>query len=259
MNFKHIALYFMLIFFFVGVKAHATTRQEKDSFLKSIDFHTRAGFSIGGSVPIPFPVEIRKIEHYNPTLSLGLEAGVTKWFKTQKKWGVRTGLRAEGKGMKTEAKVKNYYTEVIGDGGQKITGNFTGMVQTSAKNSYFTIPILLTYGALENWKFYTGPYFSALVEKSFHGYVYDGYLREGSPTGPKIEFSGENRGPYDFSQDLNVFQWGVMAGGEWALRKHLFLFGDLSWGLNNLFKKDFKTISFEMHSIYLSIGLGYKF
>lgn len=259
MNLKQVALGLLLIFYFVGAKAQLNIPQEKKLFFKETDFHVRAGFSIGGSAPIPFPVEIRRIEHYNPTLSLGLEAGITKWFDVQKKWGVRTALRVEGKGMKTEAQVKNYYTEVIGEGGHKIAGNFTGMVQTSAKNSYFTIPVLLTNGALEKWKFYAGPYFSALVEKSFLGYVYDGYLREGGPTGSKIVFSGENKGPYDFSQDLNVFQWGVMAGGEWALRKHLFLFGDFSWGLNNLFKKNFKTITFDMHSIYLSMGLGYTF
>lgn len=259
MNVKQAILCSLLTLLTVGAKAQITNEKEKPSFFKSVDFHVRAGFSIGGSAPIPFPVEIRQIEHYNPTLSLGLGAGLTKWLGEQKLWGIRTGLHVEGKGMKTTAQVKNYFTEVIGQGGQKVTGNFTGMVQTNAKNSYFTLPLLVTYGALENWNFYAGPYFSALIEKNFTGYVYDGYLREGGPTGTKIVFSGDNKGPYDFSQDLNLFQWGVMAGAEWRLRRHLNLFGELSWGFNNLFERDFKTITFDMHSIYLSIGLGYTF
>lgn len=259
MNFKQTILSFLLVCFFVSTKAQVGSQQENSSFFKGVDFHTRASFSIGGSAPIPFPVEIRRIEHYNPTLSLGLGIGMTKWLGNKEIWGIRTGLHVEGKGMKTAAEVKNYFTEVIGQGGQKVTGNFTGMVQTNAKNSYFTLPLLLTYGALENWNLYAGPYFSALVEKNFTGYVYDGYLREGGPTGTKIVFSGDNRGPYDFSQDLNLFQWGVMAGGEWTFRKHLSLFGELSWGLNNLFERDFKTITFDMYPIYLTIGLSYIF
>ena len=31
------------------------------------------------------------------------------------------------------------------------------------------------------------------------------------------------------------------------------------WGLNNIFKKDFETISFNMYPIYLNIGFGYVF
>ncbi|MCK9450335.1 MAG: PorT family protein [Bacteroidales bacterium] len=257
MHFRQAALGFLISLSILGVKAQAS--EEKISLFSNTTFQIRAGFSIGGSAPIPFPEEITHIEHYDPTLSLGLEANLTKWFDARKKWGIRTGLRVEGKGMKTDASVKNYYTEVIGDGGEKVSGNFTGKVQTTVKNSYFTIPVLLIHSLSDKWNIYAGPYFSSLVEKNFSGYVYDGYLRDGGPTGQKILFEGENKGPYDFSQDLNVFQWGMLAGGEWRLRKHLRLFGELSWGFNNLFKKDFKTISFDMHPIYLNIGFGYAF
>ena len=33
------------------------------------------------------PREIRKIESYNPTLALGLEANATKWVSEDRKWG----------------------------------------------------------------------------------------------------------------------------------------------------------------------------
>ena len=259
MRFRQIIPAILLIFCFLGTKAQKSTSEEKKPFFANTDYQIRAGFSIGGFAPIPFPVEVGEIRHYDPTLAGGLEANRTKWCDTEKKWGIRIGLRAEGKGMKTDAEVKNYYTEVIGDGGQKVSGNFTGMVQTTLKNSYFTIPVLVTYGISTKWNIYAGPYFSTLIEKNFSGYVYEGYLREGDPTGPKVIFEDDNKGPYDFSQDLNIFQWGILAGGEWTLRKNLNIFGELSWGLNNLFKKDFKTISFDMYPVYLSIGFGYTF
>ena len=34
---------------------------------------------------------------------------------------------------------------------------------------------------------------------------------------------------------------------------------DLTWGLNDIFKKDFDTISFAMYPIYLNVGFGYAF
>lgn len=64
---------------------------------------------------------------------------------------------------------------------------------------------------------------------------------------------------YDFSNDLRKFQWGMQLGGEWKAFKHLNVYADLSWGLNDIFKKDFKTITFAMYPIYLNLGFGYAF
>ena len=48
-------------------------------------------------------------------------------------------------------------------------------------------------------------------------------------------------------------------GGEWRAFKHLNVYADLTWGLNDIFKKDFDTISFAMYPIYLNVGFGYAF
>ena len=42
----------------------------------------------------------------------------------------------------------------------------------------------------------------------FDGYVYDGYLREGDPTGPKISFEGDYVPTNDFGDNLRHFQVG---------------------------------------------------
>ena len=58
---------------------------------------------------------------------------------------------------------------------------------------------------------------------------------------------------------LRKFQWGAQLGGEWKAFKHLNVYADLTWGLNDIFKKDFDTITFAMYPIYLNIGFGYAF
>ena len=223
------------------------------------EYELKAGFNIGGTLPLPFPEEIRNIKSYNPTLSITIEGNMTKWLGEQKRWGVVTGLRLENKGMETKATVKNYSMEIIGSGGEKLKGNWTGGVQTKVENSYFSIPVVALYQLNNRVSFSAGPFVSFATNRNFSGYVYDGYLREINPTGTKVEFSGDNRASYDFSDNLRKFQWGAHIGTEWKAFKHLIVYADLTWGLNDIFKKDFDTISFAMYPIYLNVGFGYAF
>lgn len=227
-------------------------------FKKNIDFQLRAFYSIGGSAPLNLPAEIREIVSYNPGLQLGLEANVTKWFTQNKKWGARIGLAVEGRGMKTKARTKNYLTEVI-QNEAKIKGYYTGLVETDVKNTYLTIPVSVVYGLGSRWNLYAGLYAAFLLEQQFVGYVSDGYLREGTPIGQKIVFSGDSKAAYDFSDAVQSFQWGAHVGAEYKLNKHLRLFSTFNYGINSLLEPDFSAISFKLHNIYLDLGFGYQF
>ena len=229
------------------------------SSLHGLEYEIKAGFNIGGTLPIPFPAEIRSIDAYNPTLSITIEGNVTKWLGETQKWGVITGLKLENKGMRTKATVKDYSMEIIGDGGEKVAGHWTGGVRTKVQYSYLTIPILAAYKLTPRWNLKAGPYFSYLMDGDFSGHVYEGYLRENDPTGPKVEFNNGKIATYDFSTDLRKFQWGVQLGADWKAFKHLKVYADLNWGMNDIFKKDFKTITFDMYAVYLNLGFGYAF
>ena len=223
------------------------------------EYEIRAGVSIGGTSPLPLPVEIRSIDAYNPTLALMLEGNAIKWLGKTKKWGVITGVRLETKNMITKATVKNYGMEIIGNDGNRLKGNWTGGVKTKVRNAYITVPVLGAYKINSRLRAKAGAYVSYLMDEEFSGYVYEGYLREGNPTGKKVNFSDGAIATYDFSDDLRKFAWGVQAGVDWRAFKHLSVFADLTWGLNDIFKKDFNTITFAMYPIYLNVGFGYAF
>lgn len=229
------------------------------SYLVGLEYEVKAGFNIGGTSPLPLPVEIRKIKSYNPTMSIGIEGNVTKWFGPERKLGARVALRLENKGMSTDARVKNYGMEIIGDGGERVKGNWTGDVKTKVKNSYITVPVLAVYRFNNRLRGNIGLFASYMTEGDFSGHVYEGYLREGDPTGNKVNFSDGKTAPYDFSKDLRRFAWGPEAGIEWRAFKHLNVCGDLTWGVNDIFKKDFDTITFSMYPIYLNVGFAYLF
>lgn len=221
------------------------------------EFDAKIGVNIGGTSPLPLPEEIRKIESYSPQFAPTLEVNATRLIGGR--WGIGSGIRVEKKAMSTHAQVKNYRTEIIGEGGNKLRGNWTGDVHTNSDNLYLTIPVQTVYRLNKNFDFSGGLFFSYLLNGSFDGYVNDGYLRKDNPTGDKIIFDKESKGTYDFSDEINSFSWGLQAAAHWNASDRVKLSAQLTWGVNELFKSSFKTISFAMYPIYLNIAAGYRF
>lgn len=246
--------------FAVGVSAQRERTQSIiNSYLHGWEYSIKAGFNIGGTAPLPLPKEIRSIDSYAPGIAIAIEGNATKWFDAAKKWGLTLGLRLENKNMNTEATVKNYGMKIINENGGELQGLWTGGVKTKVKNSYLTVPVLVDYRISNRWKLSCGPYVSYMTEGNFSGHVYDGHLRTPDATGSRVNFSGGSIATYDFSDELRKFQWGLQLGGEWKAFKHLTVHADLTWGLNDIFQKDFDTISFAMYPIYLNMGFGYFF
>jgi hypothetical protein len=231
------------------------------SYLHGLEYELKAGVNIGGTAPLPLPSEIREINSYSPNLALSFGTEITKWFSEREdnKTGIVIGLRFETKGMTTNATVKNYGMEIIGDRGELVDGRWTGKVKTKVNNAYFTLPLMFAYKPTPRWTLKAGPYFSYLLTGDFSGHVSDGYIRQDDPTGEKIVFEDGKTASYDFTNDLRKFQWGAQVGGKWQALKHFSVNADLTWGINGIFKKDFKTITFKMYPIYLSAGFGYLF
>ena len=236
--------------------------QEKENkflgFFKSLEYEVNAGTNIGGASPIPLPSEIRKINSYNPELNLQIGATARKYFGENEKWGAGIGIRLETKGMKTEANVKNYGMELI-DNGKTLKGRWTGKVSTKYHTQQLVIPVTAFYRLSKRVTLNAGPYLAFAFRNDFDGYVYDGYLREGDPTGPKISFDANSKASYDFGDELRSFQWGIQAGVGVNVLKHFVINANLQWGLNDIFKSSFKTVNFSLYPIYLNLGFGYMF
>ena len=222
------------------------------------EYEVKAGINLGGASPLPLPEEIRSIENYNPKFNGVLEGVVTKWLGQEAQWGISAGLRVEEKGMKTGATVKNYGMEIINEG-NRVAGYWTGYVQTKYNSTFLTLPLTADYRFNSSWKIRAGLYASLRLDGDFSGYVTDGYLRENSPIGQKIAFTDGKTATYDFTDNLRRWQWGAQIGGSWRAFKRFSVNADFTWAFNDIFKHDFKTITFNMYPIYLNIGFGYLF
>ena len=220
-------------------------------------YQVRLGYNIGGTAPVGMPATIRSLDSYKPKMNLLI--GLDAYKPLPGKWGIIAGFHYENKGMETDARVKNYHMEMR-SGGERLEGLFTGQVVTKVEEWMVTLPLQATYDVSRNVRLKAGTYFSYIMSRDFSGYAYDGYLREGDPTGQKVEL-GHNegeRGEYDFTDDMRRWQFGIDVGADWYFSKRCGAYADLTWGLSALFNKDFKTIEQKLYPIYGSIGLTYK-
>ena len=222
---------------------------------RSWGLKARVGYAIGGTMPIPLPAEIRSINRFRP--NGGFSFGVDGYKQFDKRWGIMGGVHFFMEGMSTGADVKNYHMG-ISMGEDYLEGQFTGVDITDVKMSGLTIPVTATFRINPRWTVNLGPYMNVLFNGDFSGSVYDGYLRVGDPTGEKIIISRENPATYDFGDDMRTLQFGVQAGFEWKATPNIGLFGQLDWGLTDVFRSGFETVDFPMYPVYGTVGITYS-
>lgn len=224
----------------------------------SLDVKLRLGYNVGGTMPLGLPASIRSIDAFNLTPSLMVGADVS--MPLDDRWGVTTGLRLENKGMDAEITVKSYRMEMK-KGSSEISGLFTGHVKQEVSQWMLTVPLQVTCHLDEKLTLKVGPYVSLLLSKDFSGIAFDGYIRQGNPTGPRIDIGSTeaDRATYDFSDDMRTLQWGVGIGLDWQLSRRLGLSADLDWGLSGLFQSSFTTVEQTLYPIYGTLGVFCQF
>ena len=225
--------------------------------IDSVDVRLRIGYNFGGTSPLSLPASIRSIDAFQPTFSpcIGAEMSIPV---VRGQWSVVGGIRLENKGMDAEVTVRGYRMAMV-KGNSQISGLFWGHVSQEVSQWMLTVPVSFQL-SISDFRFRLGPYVSLLVSKEFSGIASDGYLRQGDPTGPKIEI-GNKEGEwatYDFSDDMRSLQWGVGIGVDWQMSSRLGLSADLHWGLSCIFQSDFKTVEQTLYPIYGSVGVFWR-
>lgn len=214
----------------------------------------RLGLNIGGTVPLDMPASIRSLNSYSPLVNP--QIGATVEWALNRRLGIEGGLRLDRQAMRTDANVKGYHMEMTQDE-ETISGVFTGGVVTKSSTWGVTIPIQLACHLGNDFKLRVGPMVNFLLSREFSGYAYDGYLRNKNPLGERIEIghTDDQRGNYDFSDNMRAVQFAVGVGVDWRFSQNYGVYADVQYGLNGAFKSSFKTIEQTMHPVYCTIGL----
>lgn len=222
--------------------------------LKGFGYGYRMGFTIGGITPVPLPAEIREMVSFSPNGAFMQEIYGYKMLGEKQRLGIYFGERLAIEGMNAEASVKNYQMS-IEQGGDYISGYFTGIDKTEAKLISLKMPLEFMVRVSPRLDFRVGPYAQINLHREFKGEVYDGYLREGNPTGQKIVFSDGSTASYDFSEDIKKGSLGAEVAADFKINKYFGVFGNLDLGFGSVFPDNFETITFKMYPIFFSLGL----
>lgn len=221
------------------------------------NYYVRFAYALGGAMPLDMPASIRSLNKF--PLQANYIVGVDAYHPVNDKWGMMVGLQLEKKGMESDATVKGYSMSIT-QGSNTVSGVFTGYVNTQESQTLVTIPLQVTYDIGDKWRLKFGPYVSYLIKGKFEGYAYNGYLRNGGPTGTKVLLGDteDSRGNYDFAEDMRKIQWGLTLGADWYAGSHVGAFAGLKFGMNGVFVSDFDVIEQTMHAIYGEIGILYR-
>lgn len=220
------------------------------------EYKAFAGYNVGGSAPLPFPAEIRRIHSWRPGTGGTLAFHATRWLTRQ--WGLTSGLAIDVKGMTVEADVKYLNTHLLVGEGEH-TGTFSGMFsgrnRTKVRNGYLVFPLLASYRPFSAWTFHLGGYFALQRDSRFEGNASDGYIRNGGPAGDRINIE---KSTFDFSEHVRKTDAGIMALADCFFTHKLAVTGQLSWGALPLFPSDFNGVSWKMYNIYFMGGIAYR-
>lgn len=240
----------LLCSFFVSLSLSA---QESD---KKWEYKFFAAYNLGGTSPVPFPREIRKVNSWSPEFGGTMAFQVSRWLTPQ--WGITAGLGVDLKSMKIGADVLYWQTNLeVGEGDRTgfFSGTFSGEITTKTRNGYIVLPVMAAYRPFESWTFRLGGYVASLQEAGFEGTAANGYIRSGGPTGDRIDV---NHASYDFSDKMRKTDAGIMASADWNFTSKMAVTGQLSWGLVPIFPSDFQGITYGMYNIYFALGIAYR-
>ncbi len=240
-----------LLYFVMAIPTLAET------FLNDVTPIVRFGYNLGGTAPYVLPASIRSLKCYQFCVNTSIEVNAIK--PINKKWSYLSGMRIENKDMVTDAKVKNYHLAIV-QGNYSAAGVYTGNINTQVRQWVITLPIEASYNVNKLLSVRMGMYGSYLFSKKFIGSAYNGYLRIGSPIGPKLEL-GENegkRGNYNFTNDMRNFQLGFITGFDCHIYHHWGVYADINWGVTGIHRHSFKTIEQTLYPIFGTIGFTYK-
>ena len=122
----------------------------------------RAGYTLGGTSPIPLPKEVRSINTFAPKGGATIGMDVYKMFC--KRWGASVGWHFFYEGFHTSADVKNYKMSLTMDG-NTMSGYFTGTDVTNTDMWGMTMPVMATLRMSPRWNFSFGPYLSTYFKR----------------------------------------------------------------------------------------------
>lgn len=219
---------------------------------RKFNFYPNIAVDLGGAIPFPLsdiPDGAGGTPKPYPSLGLGSE------FNLNEKWQLALELNYHLIAFSATADVLSqaFYFE---DGSAQY---YTGYTETDIELRFVEFPLIAFYHLKEGRKFLFGAYYSRILEGRFETKGINGiYSPDKSITdnatlpGPEITI------PYDFNEDIDVYDFGILIGYRYNLNPRFYLWSRLNVGFKSIFEKSFTNIDYEMYQVRINLGVSYK-
>ncbi|MBU8891422.1 MAG: PorT family protein [Bacteroidales bacterium] len=136
---------------------------------------------------------------------------------------------------------------------------YTGYTETDVELRMVEIPLIAFYKLKEDRRFLFGVYYSRILDGRFETKGINGiYSPDKEITdnavlpGPPITI------PYNFNENIDTYDYGVLIGYSYNLNHRLHLWARLNVGFKSIFQKNFINIDYEMYQVRINLGVSYE-
>ncbi len=207
-------------------------------------------FGLKGGVNLGTPYGVAE-KGASGSLGVGPLIGITFAYDLAPRWGLHGEFLYSQKGAK-------FHTPVSGDTIYRyntITPIDTipteahtiyhGWVDGKFSNQYFDIPLYASYDVSRRFMLMFGGYLSYLISGNNTG---SADIVVGDPESPFTEVNDE---PFDQSQELNQWDYGVLFGATYLTGRRVNFGASVTTGLRSIYKNNYKYIDGVVRNIYL--------
>lgn len=136
---------------------------------------------------------------------------------------------------------------------------YSGYTETDIELRMLEFPLIAFYKMKKGRRFLFGTYYSRILEGRFETKGINGIFSPDKSITDNANLPGpEITIPYDFNDEIDNFDYGVLIGYSYNVNSHFYLWGRLNVGFKSIFKKEFTNIDYEMYQVRLNLGVSFK-
>jgi hypothetical protein len=227
--------------------ATAFAQNDKDSaYVYQGNLGLSIGTDIGGAIPFPvsnIPGTINAYPHISPALGASIS------FSLIKGWGLGVEVNYKTVAMKADARVNNQRFNM-----DNATMFFSGTTKTEMKFIMLEVPVYAKYRFSNRNFAFAGLYYSYVFSSTFIANPLKGY----SGSTPDVaETTDVANITMDFSQSMDTWDMGALAGYERAIFDRFKLALRISVGFKDVFKPSSNYFDYKMLHMRGGITLIY--
>jgi len=219
---------------------------------RKFNFYPNIAVDLGGAIPFPLsdiPDGAGGTPKPYPSLGIGSE------YNLNEKWQLAFEVNYHLIAFSATA-------EVISQAFYNNDGSvlyFSGYTETDVELRMVEFPLIAFYKLKGGQRVLFGAYYSRILKGSrFETKGINGVSSPDKSITDNAVLPGLFDYPYNFNDDIDKYDYGVLIGYRYNLNHRLYLWARLNVGFKSIFVEEFNNIDYEMYQVRINLGVSYK-